>query len=77
MATLTADSSARIPTAKTDELTKLFTIAEVAGVLKMSKRTIYRMIREKYLPAKKVGGQWRVIESDFRDWIQKLEVAIR
>ena len=44
---------------KTDTAIKLLTLAEAAGILKISKRTLHRMIQHRQIPAFKVGGQWR------------------
>jgi excisionase family DNA binding protein len=57
----------------TDTTIKLLTIAEAAGILKISKRTLHRMIQHKQIPAFKVGGQWRILESRFNDWVRDEE----
>jgi excisionase family DNA binding protein len=48
---------------------KLLTLAEVANILKISKRTLHRMIQNQQIPAFKVGGQWRILESRFQEWM--------
>jgi excisionase family DNA binding protein len=50
----------------------LFTLGEAAKVLQVSKRTLRRMVDQKDFPAFKVGGQWRVRESEVAKWIQGL-----
>ncbi|MFQ5904247.1 MAG: helix-turn-helix domain-containing protein, partial [Candidatus Binatia bacterium] len=55
-----------------DEL-RLMTLAEAAAILQVSKRTLLRMIQEKDVPAFKVGGQWRIRESQFRKWVEHKE----
>jgi excisionase family DNA binding protein len=52
---------------------KLLTLAEAATILKISKRTLHRMIQHKQIPAFKVGGQWRILESRFHEWVQDEE----
>ncbi|MGH7774350.1 MAG: helix-turn-helix domain-containing protein [Candidatus Binatia bacterium] len=52
---------------------KLLTLAEAAAVLQVSKRTLLRMIQQKEVPAFKVGGQWRLRESQFRKWVNDKE----
>ena len=52
---------------------QLLTLAEAATVLQVSTRTLQRMIQSSELPAFKVGGQWRVRESQLRQWIEKRE----
>ncbi|MBM2802274.1 MAG: DNA-binding protein [Deltaproteobacteria bacterium] len=54
---------------------KLLTLSEVATILKISKRTLHRMIQHRQIPAFKVGGQWRVLESRFQDWMHVEEQA--
>jgi excisionase family DNA binding protein len=54
---------------------KLLTLSEVATILKISKRTLHRMIQHHQIPAFKVGGQWRILESRFQEWMQVEEHA--
>ena len=58
---------------KTDSAIKLLTLAEAASILKISKRTLHRMIQNRQIPAFKVGGQWRILESRFQEWVQEEE----
>ena len=52
---------------------RLLTLPEAAELLHVSTRTLQRMIRRKDLPAFKVGGQWRVRESQLTSWIEGRE----
>jgi excisionase family DNA binding protein len=52
---------------------RLLTLAEAASILKISKRTLHRMIQNRQIPAFKVGGQWRILESRFQEWVQEEE----
>lgn len=52
---------------------RLLTLPEAAELLHVSTRTLQRMIRRKDLPAFKVGGQWRVRESQLTRWIERRE----
>ena len=61
---------------KTDNPIKLLTLAEAAEILKISKRTLHRMIQNRQIPAFKVGGQWRILESRFQEWVQEAENLI-
>ena len=56
-----------------DTAIKLLTLAEAATILKISKRTLHRMIQHSQIPAFKVGGQWRILESRFQEWVQEEE----
>jgi excisionase family DNA binding protein len=51
---------------------RFITLAETAELLQVSKRTLERMVSQKEFPAFKVGGQWRVRESELAKWIQGL-----
>jgi excisionase family DNA binding protein len=48
-------------------------LAEAATILKISKRTLHRMIQHRQIPAFKVGGQWRILESRFQEWVEDEE----
>ncbi len=52
---------------------RLLTLAEAARLLQVSTRTLQRMIRSSDLPAFKVGGQWRLRESQLTEWIERRE----
>ena len=52
---------------------RLLTLAEAANLLHVSTRTLQRMIRGRDLPALKVGGQWRLRESQLAEWIERRE----
>ncbi len=58
-----------------DEL-RLLTLEAAAGILQVSKRTLLRMIQKREVPAFKVGGQWRIRESQFRKWVEGKENGI-
>jgi len=55
---------------------RLLTLSEAAALLHVSTRTLQRMIRSGELPALKVGGQWRVRESQLTQWIEKRESSV-
>jgi len=58
---------------KPDTDIRLLTLAEAAIILKISKRTLHRMIQHRQIPAFKVGGQWRILESRFQEWVEEEE----
>lgn len=49
----------------------IMTIGEVAGYLKVTERTIYRLAGAKQIPAFKVGGSWRFSKVDLDKWIEQ------
>ena len=52
---------------------RLLTLSEAAILLQVSTRTLKRMIRNGQLPAFKVGGQWRLRETQLRQWVENRE----
>ena len=52
---------------------RLLTLEAAAEILQVSKRTVLRMIQNHEVPAFKVGGQWRIRESQFRRWVEHKE----
>ncbi len=49
----------------------IMTIGVVAGYLKVTERTIYRLAGAKQIPAFKVGGSWRFSKVDIDGWIKR------
>lgn len=47
----------------------ILTVREVAGFLKVTERTLYRLVLEKKIPAFRVGGSWRFRRDDLDGWI--------
>jgi excisionase family DNA binding protein len=56
---------------------RLLTLSEAAALLQVSTRTLQRMIRQRQLPAFKVGGQWRMRESQLSEWLEQKERSAR
>lgn len=48
---------------------KVFTLDEVADILKVTKRTLYNYVKAGKLPAVKVGKYWRVSEESLQAFI--------
>ena len=49
---------------------KFLTVAEVAGVMRVSKMTVYRMVHSAELPAVRVGRSFRVPEQAVHDYLR-------
>ncbi len=45
------------------------TLAETASYLKVSEKTVLRMIRDRKIPCAKVSGQWRFVRTVLDDWL--------
>ena len=52
------------------------TIAEVAGALRVSKMTVYRMVHAGELPAIRVGRSFRVPAKAVREYLESAYVTI-
>jgi excisionase family DNA binding protein len=49
----------------------LLTTDEVLGYLRVTPRTVYRLIREGELPAVRIGRQWRLRRTDIDHWLDR------
>ena len=47
------------------------TVPEVAALLKLSEKTVYRLAQKKDLPGFKAGGSWRFRRRDIDSWAAK------
>lgn len=56
---------------------EILTIREVADYLKVTERTLYRLVQEGKLPAFKVGNSWRLRRADIDAWIGEQTAAPR
>jgi repressor LexA len=57
-------------------LEDISTLQEVAKYLKVDKRTVYRMVKSKQLPAFKVRNQWRFKKDAIDKWIEANNVTV-
>lgn len=53
---------------------QFLTASEVAELLKLNPETVYNLIAKEDLPATKVGGQWRFLESEIHEWFESRRV---
>lgn len=47
----------------------ILTVREVAEMLKINEKTVYRLASEGRVPGFKVGGSWRFRAGDIETWI--------
>ena len=52
-------------------MTGLMTVQEVADYLRVTKKTIYRLLRRGKITATKVGKQWRFDKAAIDEWLQQ------
>ena len=53
---------------------RLLTVAEVAGTMRVSNMTVYRLIKAGELPAIRVGKNYRIRESDMDRYLEQRQV---
>ncbi len=52
----------------------LLTVAEVAGAMRVSNMTVYRLIKSGELPAVRVGKNYRLRETDLERFLEERSV---
>lgn len=52
---------------------KLMTVEELADHLRLSERTIYRLLKKGNIPGIKVGGRWRFNQEVIDRWTNPVE----
>jgi excisionase family DNA binding protein len=55
---------------------RFLTLEQAAETLQVSKRTLHRLIQQRQMPGLKIGGQWRIPESQFLKWIEEKMISI-
>ncbi len=56
-------------------MTELMTLREVAGYLRVTEKTIYRLLERGKIPATKVGRQWRFDRASVDAWLHDESVG--
>ena len=52
-------------------MAELMTLAEAASYLRVTKKTIYRLLSQGKIPATKVGHQWRFQKAAIDEWLHR------
>jgi len=61
-----------------DEMkSRVLTVQEVSGYLRVHSSTIYRMLKKNQLPAFRVGGDWRFTVEAIDKWRAAVESGAR
>ena len=58
-------------------MAKLLTVEELADYLRVTEKTIYRLLRQGKIPSTKVGRQWRFDRSLVDEWLQRNSVGAK
>lgn len=48
----------------------VLTLYEACNILRISEATMRRLLRDKKIPAHKMGGQWRFIFEELIEWLK-------
>ncbi len=59
---------------RTDNYPEILLVEEVAEYLRVNKQTIYNLLRQGQLPAKKIGGQWRFHKQAIDDYLMAQDI---
>ncbi len=54
---------------------ELMTVEEVASYLRVTEKTVYRLLKRGDIPATKVGRRWRFDRAAIDDWLQRHSVG--
>lgn len=54
-----------------DRPERLLSIDDLAEYFQVSKKTIYRLLEQKQLPAVRVARQWRFRKQDIESWLDR------
>ncbi len=55
-------------------MTEFMTLEEVASYLRVTKKTIYRSLERKDIPATKVGHLWRFNKTSIDEWLDQSSI---
>ena len=55
----------------------VLTLRDVADMLKLSEKSIYRRAQRGEMPAFKVGGTWRFKRDDIDEWIERQKLRVK
>lgn len=58
-------------------MTEIMTLKEVAQYLRVTKKTIYRLLRQDKIQATKVGKQWRFSKTAIDRWLHQRSVGVK
>jgi len=58
-------------------MAELMTVEEVARYLRVTKKTIYRLLKRGSIPASKVGRQWRFDKTAIDEWLHQNSVVTK
>ena len=61
--------------ARTGPISRMLTVMEVAAVMRVSRMTVYRLIRRGQLTAVRIGRNYRVTQDDLERYLESQSVS--
>ena len=58
-------------------MAELLTVPEVANYLRVTEKTVYRLLEKKSIPASRVGRQWRFEKWEIDLWLRQTSKEVR
>ena len=59
-----------VETAVNERSAEILTVFEAADFLQLSSRSVYRLLKERKIPAKKIMHKWRFEREQLREWVR-------
>ena len=56
-------------------MTELMTVEELGRYLRVTEKTVYRLLKRGSISAVKVGRQWRFVKDSVDEWMQQNSVG--
>lgn len=50
---------------------EMLTVKEARELLRVSRNTMYHLIQQGVIPARKVGSSWRILRAKLEDWMNE------
>ncbi len=51
---------------------EMLTLKETMEIIKVSRNTMYLLVRDGAIPARKVGSEWRIMRSNLVTWMNEV-----
>ena len=56
--------------------TEIYTVAQVVCMLNMNRGTVYQLLRDGVIPAKRLGRRWVIPRKRFHQWLDGLDQVV-
>ena len=60
-----------------DYSSEMLTVREARELLKVSRNTMYHLIKQGVIPARKVGASWRILRGTLEDWMSQQDNQVQ